>query len=159
MLQSTPRPVPTNSEKYEIAAANPRALARVLSHVEYDNDCWIWTGATNDRGYAVMTSNKQSVYAHRLTHWIVVGPVPEGHVLDHLCRRPACVNPLHTEAVTSAENTRRGEGNGSRSSCPSGHPYDTANTRYNIDKRGYSRRMCIACQNMRNAARRAMNAA
>jgi hypothetical protein len=147
--------VHTNSGKYEVAASNPRALAKILSHVRYEGDCWIWTGALSSRGYAVGTSNKASVYVHRLSHWIVVGPVADGLVLDHLCRRPSCVNPLHTEVVTTAENTRRGAGNGSQTHCPQHHPYDETNTRFHTDKRGYTRRMCITCQNDRNAAYRA----
>jgi hypothetical protein len=36
------------------------------------------------------------------------GPVPAGHQLDHLCKKRACVNPDHLEAVPQAENLRRG---------------------------------------------------
>jgi hypothetical protein len=154
VIKSIPGSVRTNSGKYEVAASNSRALAQVLNHVSYSGDCWIWNGAKNGHGYGVITVFGRTVYVHRLTHWIVRGPVPDGLALDHLCRNPSCVNPLHTESVTSAENTRRGMGNGSQTHCPSGHAYDSENTRYNIDRRGYTRRYCIACTNERNAARR-----
>lgn len=154
MSQASPALVATNSLKYKVAAENPRALARVLKHVRYEDDCWIWTGATNPSGYAVGTSNSQLVYIHRLTHWIVRGPVESGFVLDHLCRNPSCVNPMHTEAVSTAENTRRGA-TAQKTHCPSGHPYDEANTRRWTDKFGYTRRYCITCMNARNAAARA----
>jgi hypothetical protein len=37
----------------------------------------------------------------------MVGPVPEGLELDHLCENPPCCNPAHLEPVTHAENNRR----------------------------------------------------
>lgn len=43
-----------------------------------------------------------------------VGPIPEGLVIDHLCRRPRCINPAHLEAVTNEENVRRGAAVGAK---------------------------------------------
>jgi hypothetical protein len=39
----------------------------------------------------------------------LVGPILDGLVIDHLCSVRRCCNPDHLEAVTNAENTRRGE--------------------------------------------------
>jgi hypothetical protein len=70
--------------------------------------CWEWTGA-RCRGYGMATSHTgKTVGAHRYAYQSLIGPIPEGLVLDHLCRNPGCVNPGHLEPVTSAENTRRG---------------------------------------------------
>jgi hypothetical protein len=46
--------------------------------------------------------------AHRFAYLEFVGPIPDGLVLDHLCRNKKCVNPDHLEPVTNAENLRRG---------------------------------------------------
>ncbi len=51
----------------------------------------------------------RKVYVHRFSYELHIGPIPEGLVIDHLCRTPACVNPDHLEPVTNAENVRRGE--------------------------------------------------
>jgi hypothetical protein len=46
--------------------------------------------------------------AHRVRYEAIFGPLPEGLVPDHLCKHRPCCNPAHMEAVTAAENVRRG---------------------------------------------------
>lgn len=70
-------------------------------------DCWVWHGAMTVAGYGKIFIEGKLEPAHRIGYEIHVGPIPEGMVLDHLCRRKECVNPAHLEAVTVAENTRR----------------------------------------------------
>lgn len=90
--------------------------------------CIVWTGSKNNNVYGHITINGQIHYTHRLSYELHIGPIPEGLVLDHLCRTRACLNPHHLEPVTQGENTRRGEP-AQRTHCPAGHPYDEANTR------------------------------
>jgi hypothetical protein len=70
--------------------------------------CWIWSGAICMKGYGRIKIDGRRVGAHRVYYERLIGPVPKGLHLDHLCRQPGCVNPAHLEPVTSRENSCRG---------------------------------------------------
>lgn len=112
-------------------------------------DCWEWTGTVGNHSYGIITSGRQSKLAHRWSYEHHTGPIPQGLVIDHLCRNRTCVNPAHMEAVTNEENLRRGEGygiqNGMRSTCIHGHEYTPENTY--TDPQGGIR--CRACSRER----------
>ena len=69
--------------------------------------CLIWTGAHNSKGYGLFSLGGKLFLAHRLSHLAELGPIEDGLQVDHLCRVRDCVEPLHLEAVTAAENNRR----------------------------------------------------
>lgn len=79
-----------------------------VEHRGHDTACWIWTGIVSHRGYGRTYRDGVKRQAHCAVYEEMVGPIPAGHVLDHLCRERRCVNPEHVEPVTVAENTRRG---------------------------------------------------
>lgn len=70
--------------------------------------CWPWTASGSRDGYGQFSADGRGVRAHRFAYELLVGPIPEGLQLDHLCRNPGCVNPAHLEPVTGWENTMRG---------------------------------------------------
>lgn len=70
--------------------------------------CLVWIGATNNKGYGVVIVNSHTELAHRIAYEAHYGPIPDGLVLDHLCRVRNCVRPEHLQPVTQAENMRRG---------------------------------------------------
>lgn len=69
--------------------------------------CWIWRGSISG-GYGMVGWYNKVRGAHRVAYEMLVGPIPEGLHLDHLCRVTACVNPAHLEPVTRGENVHRG---------------------------------------------------
>jgi hypothetical protein len=114
------------------------------------DDCWLYAGYKNELGYGLIFSNRKYQLAHRVSYETLVAPIPEGLVIDHLCRVRHCINPAHLEPVTARVNTLRGEGvvvNKRKTHCPKGHPYDDRNTSYN--SKGW--RICRQCEAARLA--------
>lgn len=136
-----------------------RFMAKVkVSRTRFHNGtpCWEWTGYRTANGYGqffverIRGANRNRVMsAHQWAYTHYIGPVPEGLELDHLCRNPACCNPVHLEPVTHLVNMQRGR-KANETHCPSGHPYDTENT-YISPSGG---RYCKECNRERARANR-----
>jgi hypothetical protein len=123
-------------------------LDRLRSKTIYPpSGCWIWTGPLNrPGGYGrVAVGGGRMGLAHRVAYELLVGPIPEGKQLDHLCRNRACWNPEHLEVVTGKENTLRGIGrtaaNAAKTHCNRGHELAGDNL-YVYD----GQRKCRACK-------------
>lgn len=116
--------------------------------------CWLWTAGKTGQGYGAFRAGLALARAHRFVYELLVGPIPDGLELDHLCRVHSCVNPDHLELVTHRVNTLRGLAptalNAKKTHCPQGHPYGEENTRW---WRGH--RICRACHRARQRVRQA----
>ena len=92
-----------NGRRY--APASERFWSRVT---ESPDGCWIWSGPLDRDGYGAFAPNKGGrTSAHQWSYAEMVGDVPEGLELDHLCRVRACVNPYHLDPVTTQVNNER----------------------------------------------------
>lgn len=117
--------------------------------------CWIWQGWIDKRGYGrAKTAGKQWM-PHRLAYASLVGPIPKGMTIDHLCFVPACVNPEHLAIATHLENARR-QRRALADRCESGHEYTPENTSFGNGKR--KRRRCRTCAADRARAYRSRKA-
>lgn len=99
--------------------------ARIAIRIAIDSDtgCWNWTGSCQPNGYGRSSVGSTKWLAHRLVYTLLVGEIPCGLDLDHLCRNRRCVNPEHLEPVTRKINLLRGE-RANRTHCPQGHLID-----------------------------------
>jgi hypothetical protein len=141
------------STSYPTQPVEPRFWPKV----DKTETCWLWNAGTNGVGYGMFWVDKDRgrVLAHRYAYELLVGPIPEGLTLDHLCRQPTCVRPDHLEPVTHRENVRRGNGWGGRKArqthCLRGHELTEANI-YRKPSRPTSRE-CRTCMAEREAKR------
>lgn len=146
----------------------PGALSALPHHIASKIDanpvgCWPWTGATSDNGYGnvsvVTTEGRRTVLAHRVVYELLCESIPDGMVIDHLCRNRRCVRPDHLSVVTQAENVKRGAGPElqrsmrlARTECKNGHPFSGDNVMIRPD----GSRRCRQCN--RDIQRRAREA-
>jgi len=110
-----------------------RLLPRLLSKILIDSSgCWLWNGSISPEGYARIAVLGKPEYAHIVLYMRMVGTIPCGLELDHLCRVRHCVNPAHLEPVTSRVNMLRGVGvtaiRAKQTHCKRGHEFNTENT-------------------------------
>lgn len=118
---------------------------RFWSKVDKTSDHWMWTDKPTKSGtgygqFQIGTHAKpKTVSAHCFAYELLVGPVPEGLELDHLCRVTICVKVIadelsaaHIEAVTHRENILRGVGwcaiQARKTHCFNGHEFTLENT-------------------------------
>ena len=108
------------------------ARIRFWSRVNKTDTCWLWTAGLTTDGYGHFAEHRISRRAHRIAYEMLVGPIPVGLTVDHLCRERTCQNPAHMELVPPGVNAMRGNGpaalNARKTHCGNGHPFNTANT-------------------------------
>lgn len=112
--------------------------------------CWLWTGETATNGYGRANIDGRNQPAHRVAYEWLVGPVPDGLELDHLCAVRNCVNPVHLEPVTHQVNVARAAAK--KRFCPRGHSLSGENLVPSALRRG--KRDCLACSRERAAKSR-----
>lgn len=114
------------------------------ARVEKTPTCWLWRGHTI-RGYGRLMWDGARMAAHRVSYELHIGAIPDGLVIDHLCRNHGCVNPAHLEVVTIGENMLRGVAPTAvafrENRCLRGHPYTDDNTYTYPD----GKRRCRTC--------------
>jgi hypothetical protein len=132
---------------------------RFWRKVDTSGDCWIWTATLIPRGYGRFWLDGQKL-AHRVAYEWLVGPIPEGLEIDHLCRNRRCVNPDHLQPVTGRENQRRARVHRaprslrSPTTCVNGHEYTPENTKIEPETGWRKCRTCRRALEKRKRERR-----
>lgn len=90
----------------------PDEVTRFRSKITYDDECWLWTGETNNQGYGRFPIWREGgrsrirLLAHRVAFTLGSGWTPEGVVVRHTCDSPPCVRGDHLIAGTQGDNIR-----------------------------------------------------
>lgn len=139
----------------EWGARAPLAVRLLRGVVEDGNGCWLRGAVNKANGYSYIVAPWGRTCAHRAMYVVAFGPIADGLVIDHTCHTAddtclggpscahrRCVNPAHLEAVTSAENTKRG-GRARWTHCAQGHELTPENTQVRTE----GRRRCRTCSN------------
>lgn len=136
---------------------------RFWAKVDPDGDCWIWQGGVSDGRYGSFTPRKgKHVRAHRWAYeHLTQTVIPDGMVIDHICRRTLCVNPDHLDVVTQRENLMRAPSavaakHAAKTHCKNGHEFTPENT-YRRSKKHPHWRLCKQC--VKDSKQRAEEAA
>ena len=134
---------------------SPNTVERIhkRSIINPNTGCWDWQGYLTPRGYGLFSLGNKTTQVHRASYEAIVGLIPTGLTIDHLCHNKGCVNPNHMEPVTAKVNVLRGDtitGNNARKVvCIRGHPLSGTNLRI---YRGL--RVCRACKRLASQERR-----
>lgn len=136
-----------------------RLPPRFWRKVDVDSrGCWVWTAGKFTNGYGSFSIAGGTVLTRRLAYSTLIGDIPEGLQLDHLCRVRHCLNPEHLEPVTCRENLMRGDtlaaDHAARTHCPNGHPLAEGNLVPAVARR--HGRGCQTCARERSAERNAL---
>lgn len=130
---------------------------RIASKIEVTEDgCWMWRAAICRYGYGALRVDGSTRRAHRHIYEQLVGPIPEGLEVHHVCETRACVNPAHMQTMTPREHRALSRGKPhdrareDRPACPHGHPYDEANKSVRRDGSYF----CRTCHRERERRRR-----
>lgn len=134
--------MPSNRDKFSDRKATPMERFRNRVVPDSTTGCWEFLGTKTPKGYHQFHADGES-RAHRFAFKSFKGAIPEGMVVDHLCRNRGCVNPDHLELKTVGGNIHAVGSealaaiNAAKTLCPRGHAFDY------VDPRG--RRRCKRC--------------
>lgn len=91
----------------KLFSAEERFWSKV--NIRQNDQCWLWQGAVNCKGYGMFKGRIGSYTAHRFSYELANGPInktdnPMDNCVIHSCDVPSCVNPNHLSLGTNQDN-------------------------------------------------------
>jgi hypothetical protein len=133
------------------------------SKVIKTDGCWIWSGPisvskTRGRMHGNVEFKGKTQTAHKAAYELVIGPVPYGKELHHVCKNKTCVrlNENHVIAITRLEHARLEPGGRKpQQFCQRGHEFTVENT-YIATRKGKPYKSCRKCKRQWQREKRLM---
>lgn len=113
------------------------------------SDCIVEPIGHPDQGYVKKMIGGVRKRRHRWAWEFANGPIPEGMIIDHLCRNRACYNVEHLRLVTHVENITAPGSQAisqifkARTHCNHGHEFTPENTLLLVNQS--NSRRCKTC--------------
>ena len=101
-----------------------------------DNECWLWTGAKNQKGYGYIGAGSRKgkmLTAHRVSYQLANNDLLDYDYVLHSCDNPSCVNPNHLRKGTCSENIKEAFDKG-RKTPPTFFGEDNPKSKLTIEK-------------------------
>lgn len=127
-----------------------------------DNDCWLYQGYQNGKGYCPVHYHGKRFLLTRLVFQMFKGPLHPERIVCHHCDVRNCWNPAHIYDGTPLSNMRDTVSrfrhyNLLKTSCKRGHPFVEGS--YRLSGPSKNIRACIVCENYRRRLKRSLNKA
>lgn len=114
------------------------------------DQCCLYAGYKRPNSYGEIVRKRRPRLVHREVYEAIVGGIPNGLTIDHLCKVRCCINVDHLEPVTRRLNIQRQFGEPGK--CKRGHLL-SGNVYVWVSLKGTIHRKCRKCSLLMGAIR------
>jgi hypothetical protein len=79
-------------------------IRRFWASARLEGGCLVWMKSRRRNGYGQVMISDRNRTAHRVAFELTYGSIPDGALVDHICRNRACIDPAHLRLATVKQN-------------------------------------------------------